>query len=343
LRKTRIDGDHARSSSLIRGSHGQGAKELPPMSDSPLSWLASAVGERSLSFGNVSGNVAFLLCVLGLVVVVETIVPMKAIASRRHWLPNLSLTAMLFGMNIVFTAMLMGGILWANQRGFGLLHLIPTNPLVEFVVGVVLLDFMTWAAHKVMHYFDFCWRFHRVHHSADPVDATVAYRQHPLETVLRFSFAYFPTLILGISPLTYAAYRIWSGLQAPLEHANFKLPERLDAVIRWVLVTPNVHKVHHMREEKQIQANFANIFTVWDRLFGSYEDPRNVESLRYGLNGFDAPKDQTLGGLLAMPFRNFGSSEDSARVSPNEEPLAPVALVPNLGSSRDAGSYGSNT
>lgn len=258
--------------------------------------------------GSLTGNISFLIGLIILIGVVETVIPMRAVISRDHWFPNISLITIFFIMNIVFSLLLIDALLFAERSNFGLLYLIEMPDWLRFVAGFVLLDFMTWIAHKTMHLVPGFWNFHRVHHSANFLDATVCFRQHPFETVLRFTFTLVPALLLGVVPAAYAVYRLTSGSFAPMEHANLAIPERIDRVLRMVFVTPNVHKFHHDRAAAMNETNFGNIFSVWDRLFGCFTPPVNMADIRFGLDGFDSREDQSLAGLLRMPFREFSAA-----------------------------------
>ena len=174
--------------------------------------------------------------------------------------------------------------------------------LLNAVIGIAALDLAAYAAHVALHKSALAWRFHRVHHSETEVDVTTAFRQHPGETLWRVLWQLPPIVVLGLPFGVVVVYLTLSTLNAQLEHANLRLPERADRIVRALFVTPNMHKVHHSRLPRQTDSNFANIFSLWDRLFGTYTPRADLESLRYGLDGFDEPSRQSLRGLLGMPF-----------------------------------------
>jgi sterol desaturase/sphingolipid hydroxylase (fatty acid hydroxylase superfamily) len=149
------------------------------------------------------------------------------------------------------------------------------------------------------------WQFHRVHHSENAVDVTTAFRQHPGETVWRILWQLAPIVVFGIPLWVVIMYLIFSGLNAELEHANIRLNLRVDRLLRFFVVTPNMHKVHHSCEQQETDSNYSNIFSIWDRLFGTYTSSVDFLKLNYGLDGFDVSERQTLRGLLKMPFVNY--------------------------------------
>lgn len=174
--------------------------------------------------------------------------------------------------------------------------------LLKALAGIVALDLATYTAHVLLHKSAFAWRFHRVHHSESEVDVTTAFRQHPGETLWRVAWQLPPVLLLGLPFSIVVLYLTLSTLNAQLEHANLRVPERVDRVLRLLFVTPNMHKVHHSRAQRETDSNYANIFSIWDRLFGTYTRTVDITTLRYGLDGFDEPRMQSLRGLLGLPY-----------------------------------------
>jgi sterol desaturase/sphingolipid hydroxylase (fatty acid hydroxylase superfamily) len=176
--------------------------------------------------------------------------------------------------------------------------------LGQIIFGVLVLDLCAYFAHVLLHKTWLGWQFHRVHHSENAVDVTTAFRQHPGETVWRILWQLAAIIVFGIPLWIVIVYLILSGLNAELEHANIRLNPRIDRWLRLLVVTPNMHKVHHSRDQKETDSNYSNIFSLWDRLFGTYTSSVDFRKLSYGLDGFDVIERQTLRGLLKMPFVN---------------------------------------
>jgi sterol desaturase/sphingolipid hydroxylase (fatty acid hydroxylase superfamily) len=172
----------------------------------------------------------------------------------------------------------------------------------EVVAVVVVLDGLAYLAHVLMHKLGAAWRFHRVHHSDPHVDVTTAFRQHPLETAWRYSFLLAGALLLGASIRSVAVYLALSALNAQLEHARVSMPARVDRLLRLVIATPAMHRVHHSRTACETDTNYSNILSFWDRLFGTYRAPRPGEVIVCGLEGLDGRERQRTAGLLALPF-----------------------------------------
>ncbi|MFL6246347.1 MAG: sterol desaturase family protein, partial [Thermoanaerobaculia bacterium] len=196
----------------------------------------------------------------------------------RHAMPNIALTVILLLMNLAFS------FVAASASRFVVLEL---PPWMHVLLGIAALDFCTYAAHVLLHKLPLGWRFHRVHHSDEHVDVTTAFRQHPGETIWRIVWQLPAIVLFGIPLWVVVVYLTISSLNAQLEHANIALPERLDRALRLLFVTPNMHKVHHSRLQRETDSNYANIFSVWDRLFGTYTRRVDFATLSYGLDDLD--------------------------------------------------------
>jgi sterol desaturase/sphingolipid hydroxylase (fatty acid hydroxylase superfamily) len=243
------------------------------------------------------------------VALVEALIPLhpRCRSHRDHLIPNLALTLITFATNIVFNAVLVVTLVRLERSGTGLLHAVPIPALATFFLTVLLLDFSSYVAHVAMHKTPVFWRFHRVHHSDPAVDVTTTVRQHPGEGVIRYAFMGAFALSLGASPAAFAVYRAWSVLNGLLEHANIRVPRRLDTLLSLVVATPNMHKVHHSRLRTETDTNYGNIAAIFDRLFSTFTRSERGLDVTYGLNGYDDPTSQGTIGLLALPFRDVAA------------------------------------
>jgi sterol desaturase/sphingolipid hydroxylase (fatty acid hydroxylase superfamily) len=206
-----------------------------------------------------------------------------------------------------------------TTNGFGLLPWASLDPLAAGFIGVVALDFSFYVAHVAMHKVPAFWKVHRVHHSDPVVDVTTTIRQHPIEGVIRYAFMAAFACAFGVGIRAFAVYRLWSAINGLLEHANLRVPRRLDAALSLITTWPNMHKVHHSRDVGESDTNYGNIFSWFDRLFSTFTPSWRGETVVCGLDGFDDPSAQTTAGLLAMPFHESTATADilnaSSRVS----------------------------
>ena len=245
-----------------------------------------------------------LIVFCGLLWSLESIAPLYRYQNSRlrHALPNVLLTVLLVLTNLAlsFSTAYLAGV--TTQNGVGLFPFFGLPFWIQTIVGVLALDLFAFLAHVLLHKSWLGWQFHRVHHSEKAVDVTTAFRQHPGETLWRILWQLTAIVLFGIQLQIVAAYLVLSAINAQMEHANITLPPKLDRILRLLFVTPDMHKVHHSRNQRQTDSNYSNIFSFWDRLFGSYTPAVDFRILRYGLDGFDAEERQSLRALLKMPF-----------------------------------------
>lgn len=247
--------------------------------------------------------IGFYFVLMAIVAVLEIAIPLRA---RTHWndahlAPNLSLTLIFIVTNLFLTAALVVLLAWCAEAGVGLFNVWGMTGAAQIVAAILILDYQAYGVHVAMHEAGGLWRFHRVHHADPAVDVTTALRQHPGESLVRFASLAVFAVGMGVSVEALALYRLLSGLQALSEHANVRFPRRLDALVSLAIATPNYHKVHHSREAAETDTNYANIFSFWDRLFGTATPSSRGSTVCYGLD--DVPDaDQTALGLLALPF-----------------------------------------
>jgi sterol desaturase/sphingolipid hydroxylase (fatty acid hydroxylase superfamily) len=235
---------------------------------------------------------------------VESLVPLYGYGRHRlrRALPNISLTVLLVVTNLALSVVTAGVANFGTNERLGLFFLVALPPWLTAVLGIMALDLFTYFAHVLMHKTSVGWRFHRVHHSDTEVNVTTAFRQHPGETVWRILWHVLAIAIFGIPLWVVFVYLVVSTLNAQLEHTNIRLFAPLDRFLRLFLVTPNMHKVHHSREQTETDSNYSNILSIWDRVFRTYTPTVDFGRLRYGLDGFDDAKNQTVPALLKLPL-----------------------------------------
>jgi sterol desaturase/sphingolipid hydroxylase (fatty acid hydroxylase superfamily) len=252
-----------------------------------------------------AGSIGVILAAMAALAAIEVAIPLQKRSrwSRAHLAPNLALTFITFATNAAMGVALVLGLAALETRGLGLLNVLAPSGWMRALAVLLALDFTSWAAHVSMHRIPVFWRFHRVHHADPAVDVTTTIRQHPGESLIRYAFTAAIALPLGASPAEFALYRSAVGLFALLEHANLRIPGRLDDVLSLVFTFPTLHKVHHAREVRLTDTNYGNLVSWWDRLLGTFTPAREGRSVRYGLDGLDDPATQTTAGLLALPFR----------------------------------------
>ena len=185
----------------------------------------------------------------------------------------------------------------------------------SLVFSIICLDWTSYYLHRNFHAFPFLWKFHRVHHTDLEVDATTATRFHLVELLAVLALQSLIVVLLGVRWEILVVYWVLLNTASLFAHSNLKLPARVDEILRFVLVTPGMHLIHHSLNPKEHHRNFGFIFSVWDRLFGTYlsTPERDPDHLQIGLDIFNQPEDAKWERLVQQPFLkriNRGISQD---------------------------------
>jgi sterol desaturase/sphingolipid hydroxylase (fatty acid hydroxylase superfamily) len=223
----------------------------------------------------------------------------------------MTLTTILVNFSLAFILLKTSD--WTINNNFGVLQWLPQMPLWLYaLIGLLLLDLIgAYLVHLVEHKVKFLWRFHLIHHTDTWVDTTSGNRHHPGESVIRFLFTTMGVLIVGSPMWLVFMYQTISVVSTQFTHANISLPKKLDAFLSYFIVSPNMHKVHHHYMLPYTDSNYGNIFSVWDRLFGTFMYlPK--EEIVYGIDTYMKPEDNNqLNNLLKIPFKNERSPKNS--------------------------------
>ncbi len=225
----------------------------------------------------------------------------------RHAVPNFFFTLTTIVINFTLAFLLLKTADFTVKNDFGILNWLPDMPLWLYVVlGVLLLDFVgAYLAHYIEHRVKPLWMIHLVHHTDPNVDTTTANRHHPLESIIRFVFTLVGVSIIGTPIGIVMLYQSLSLVATQFSHANIKLPKKTDEILSWVIVSPDMHKIHHHYRLPYTDSNYGNIFSIWDRIFGTYMK-YDREFIVYGVDTFpDEKENGSLMGLLKQPFHKY--------------------------------------
>lgn len=249
-------------------------------------------------------KLAWIFGCLTLVWILEAAIPLVNLGYNKlkHIGTNLVFLSMSMVLNILIGLATVGVFYWVETSNIGLLNVIEVPFWAKVLIAVAALDLIAqYIAHRILHKVAWMWKFHMIHHSDTQVDATTGSRHHPGDYLIREIFAIAAVILFGIPVYLYVFYRICSILFTYVTHANISFPVWLDKLVSFVFVSPNMHKFHHHFERPWTDTNFGNIFSFWDRIFGTmvYEDPRKIE---YGLDVLDGQKDSDIGYQLKVPF-----------------------------------------
>jgi sterol desaturase/sphingolipid hydroxylase (fatty acid hydroxylase superfamily) len=254
-------------------------------------------------------RLSIFLGVLVLMLVLESLIPRHSTVDSkpRRLAINFSLT----GFNVLLVRGLLGGAAvgmahFAGQQGWGLLNYLDWSVPLEMAVGIIFLDLMIYLQHVVLHMIPFFWRFHKVHHSDLDLDVSSGFRFHPLEILGSMIYKLGLVAALGPSVMTVVVFEaILSGM-AQFTHSNIKLPLGLDRTLRWLFVTPDMHRIHHSVEVAETNSNYGFNISIWDRLLGTYihDGKKPQPEIVIGIPEFRTPEQVSLLQLMLIPFRS---------------------------------------
>lgn len=223
----------------------------------------------------------------------------------------LTFTTILINFSLAFILLLTSE--WTADNNFGVLQWLPPMSLWLYsLIGLLLLDLIgAYLVHLIEHKVKFLWRFHLIHHSDTWIDTTSANRHHPGESIVRFIFTTIAILIVGAPMWMVFLYQTLSVVSTQFTHANISLPKKIDYLLSYFIVSPNMHKVHHHFTLPYTDSNYGNIFSIWDRLFGTFMYLPKDEII-YGIDTYMEPeKNNLLKNLLKIPFQKPRSPKNN--------------------------------
>lgn len=266
--------------------------------------------EGLIRFGVFSG-------VLTIMAVWESLAPRRARVTIR-WRRSVSNLLLVFAASLLVRVIpvlsAIAAAEWATQAGFGLLNLWSGDYWLKFVFAVIVLDLLVYGQHVATHQVPMLWRFHRVHHTDLDLDATSGVRFHPVEILLSMGLKVIAVVLLGVAAEAVLVFEILLNATSVFNHANVRIPVSCDRILRWFLVTPDMHRVHHSVLREETDSNYGFNLPWWDRLFGTYRaQPRDVhEHLTLGVPELrTASQTVPILKLVLLPFQSPSGQRDA--------------------------------
>jgi sterol desaturase/sphingolipid hydroxylase (fatty acid hydroxylase superfamily) len=262
--------------------------------------------------------------VLAAMVAWEIFAPRRAqkLSRRRRWPANLAIVTLnTVLLRLLVPAAAVGVALSAASHGWGLLNHYAVPSWAALVVGIVLLDLAIYLQHVMFHAVPVLWRLHRMHHADLDIDVTTGARFHPIEIALSMLIKVAVIAALGVPPVAVVLFEIVLNATSMFNHGNVRIAARLERVLRWLVVTPDMHRVHHSIDRRETNSNFGFNLPLWDRLFGTYRaEPRaGHQAMSIGIPDFRDPAEcATLSGMLSIPFRGV-TPPPAERLEPRHE------------------------
>lgn len=253
-------------------------------------------------------RLGFFFGIFAVMAIWEVIAPRRRLATSKpvRWINNLAIIFLnSFVLRLVFPAAAVGMAAFASEQGWGLLNYFAVPFGISVVASVVVMDFIIYLQHVMVHAVPILWRLHRVHHADLDFDVTTGARFHTLEILLSMLIKFATIAVLGPPVVAVVIFEVVLNATAMFNHGNVRIPRSIDRVLRWFVVTPDMHRVHHSVEDDETNSNFGFNLPWWDRLFGTYRDqPRaGHEVMTIGIRTFRQDKwCSWLSGMLVIPF-----------------------------------------
>lgn len=220
-----------------------------------------------------------------------------------RWPANIS---MIFVGSLLVKVVMPAGLVvvagYAQSNNFGLLNLVSLPGIASIFISITLLDLLIYTQHILSHKINFLWKFHRVHHADVDLDATSALRFHPVEILLSTVYKAFFVLLFGFSYQAIIIFEVLLNFMAMFNHANIRLPKKLEKIMRLLFVTPQMHIIHHSVLQKESDTNYGFNFSIWDRVFKTYT-PRFKSKGEIGQEYYQSDREHKLLPLLVLPFK----------------------------------------
>ena len=254
-------------------------------------------------------RLGFFLGVFAVIGFWELLAPRRVLTVSKalRWTSNLGLVVLnTVLLRLIFPLAGVGLAAFCAKNGWGILNHFQVPFWVAVPLAVIALDFVIWLQHVMVHAVPLLWRLHRVHHADLDYDVTTGARFHPLEIVLSMLIKLATIVVLGPPVVAVVIFEVLLNATAMFNHGNIGLPARLDRILRWVVVTPDMHRVHHSIEDDETNSNFGFNLPWWDRLFGTYRDqPRAGQTgMTIGIRDHGDPREVSrLDGMLLLPFQ----------------------------------------
>jgi len=207
-------------------------------------------------------------------------------------------------LRIIFPSSAVGIAIWAQSKHFGLFNYLDFPPWIEMVISLLLFDLAIYGQHALFHFWSPMWRLHRVHHSDTAYDLSLAIRFHPLEILISLLIKAFLIIIIGPTALTVLVFEVILNSVALFHHSNIDLG-KFDPILRWILVTPKMHRIHHSSHREETNSNFSFNLSIWDRLFRTHVQSAKEgdDNITIGIEIFREDKEESLWAILTQPFR----------------------------------------
>ena len=246
---------------------------------------------------------------------IEFLIPLaeRSISRPRQWLTNISIVIIdTITLKLIFPLLAVGVAKYADKNSVGLFNLVEVNYMISIILSLFMLDLLIYGQHLIMHKIPQFWRLHRMHHTEIGLDVTSAVRFHPFEIIISMLIKMAFVLIMGIPVAAVILFEVVLNGLALFNHSNIKIPAPLESILRKIIVTPEIHWIHHSEFKNETNSNFGFNLCIWDKIFGTYIDKPKVgfKEMNQGLPEFGLDKPLGLNELIVSPFKEYPSTDN---------------------------------
>jgi sterol desaturase/sphingolipid hydroxylase (fatty acid hydroxylase superfamily) len=233
------------------------------------------------------------------------------LSKGMRWLNNLGLALInTLVIRLIFPLAAVAAAIWAQAQGYGLLNQFQIHGGLTALLAIVLMDLAIWGQHVLMHAVPWLWRLHRVHHADPDFDLSTGSRFHPLEMIFSMLLKMIVIVLIGPAASTVVVFEILLNAMAVFNHGNIRLPKWIEKPLRWLIVTPAMHRVHHSQNPLETNSNYGFSLSIWDHLFNTHHiSPSHASVIKIGIREFQAKSDvSSIPGMLTLPFKSPASA-----------------------------------
>lgn len=253
-------------------------------------------------------RLTFFFGIILIMTTLEYFIPRRKllVSKSKRWFNNITLVFFnTLLVRILFPTAAVGVAIFADTNNIGIFNILELSILSTTLLCIILLDLIIYWQHRLFHKISFFWKFHKVHHSDMDYDLTTGFRFHPIEIIMSMLIKFFFIMLLGVPVVAVVCFEVILSTLATFNHSNINIPKKLDIIVRYFVVTPDMHRIHHSIYYNELNSNYGFNISLWDRIFKSYTNtPKDkYEKMTIGLENLqDQKKTVSILSILKLPF-----------------------------------------
>jgi len=255
--------------------------------------------------------------ILGVLIIAELILQFRPVSKKKRWLANFALTLIAIVTMLALPISFISAARLATENQWGLLNIIEVYWIISFVLTMLLRGFISFITHYLMHKVPLFWRIHRVHHLDTEMDVSTTVRFHPFEFLVNICIGVPIIILFGFPLWPLLLYELLDIVITLISHSNIQMSKKLDSILRYIIVTPNLHRIHHSVHQPETDSNFSAVFPIWDILFGTFRTRTRLpsQSMELGLEEVRDDRTSNIPWLLLSPFKTFHKKRKGSKTA----------------------------